>query len=93
MGTNSALWHEGYITALRDFDIHPSDEDLSFRMSRNPHADPIARRELTDNERHEIRASLRYHFDDCASDELEEQATIIDVVVERILARRPARSA
>lgn len=87
-----AAWNEGYVTALNDFGIRVTNEDIETRISRNPHTDLIARRTLTDYECHEIRNALGYHFEDCPGD-WDTQTEIVTTIVRRILARRPDRTA
>lgn len=90
-----AIWDEGYVTCLWDFGIQRTTEQ-AIKASENPHGSRIARRELTDYERFEIRNALGYHFgyQNCDRvDELEETAQILEVLVLRILSRRPERGA
>jgi len=91
-------WHEGYMTALIDFEVAVTDEGIS-RSTKNPHScRPLDRDDLTAYEKHEIRNALGYHFDpfgppaDCR-DDYDLQAEILETIVLRILARRPARGA
>lgn len=89
---DGAVWHDGYCTALKDFGIRVTEDDIENRISKNPHGDRIGRRRLTEYERREIRTALGYHFDDCPVD-FDLQAEIVTTVVERILSRRPERAA
>lgn len=100
IGPLAAAWHEGYVTCLWDFHIQPTTEQMVL-SSTNPHADRSARRILTEYERFEIRNALGYHFGHKdlpghgCGDEVgrDETAEILEVIVERILARRPERGA
>lgn len=95
VGPLSAAWHEGYVTCLWDFHIQPTTEQMVLSTG-NPHADRSARRVLTDYERFEIRNALGYHFGHLGCDDdaaREDMAVILDVIVERILSRRPERGA
>jgi hypothetical protein len=89
----ASAWSEGYSTALRDFGIQVTDDDIENRISPNPYGSRIARRNLSEHEKTEIRHALGFHFEDCITAEFEDQATILELVVERILSRRPERSA
>lgn len=89
MVREAAIWHEGYVTALHDFDVDITDAKIA-TATKNPH-EFTARTRLTDYERHELRNALSYHFEDCPG-EWDLQAEIVTVVVERILSRRPERA-
>lgn len=90
-GPLSAAWSEGYVTALVDFGITPTDETMA-KATPNPYGSRNGRRQLSDYERHEIRHALGYHFEDCPGD-WDTQAEILQTITERILSRRPERSA
>jgi hypothetical protein len=89
MAREAAAWHEGYATALHDFDIRVTDEQIP-NLSRNPHGGHLDT-SLTEYERAEIRQALSYHFEDCPG-EWDLQAEIVSTIVERILSRRPGRA-
>lgn len=90
--TIGGAWHEGYATALHDFDIRVTDQDITERVTHNPHGSRLGAQRLSEYERHEIRNALSYHFEDCPGD-WDLQAQILETIVERILSRRPERTA
>lgn len=90
MAREAAAWHEGYSTALHDFDIRVTSDQIP-KLSRNPHGDGVDE-SLTEYERAEIRQALGFHFEDCPG-EWDPQAEIVTIIVERILSRRPGRGA
>lgn len=92
MGSQAGAWEEGYHTALHDFGIQVTEKDITERVSKNPHARREGRTRLSEFERFEIRHALGYHFNDCLTPEFEDQAMIIETIVERILTRRPERA-
>lgn len=92
MTCEATIWAEGYHTALHDFGIRPTGKQIE-GLTRNPYTSPHrARTQLNDFERNEIRNALGYHFEDCPA-EAADQLLIVETIVERILARRPARGA
>ena len=89
MAGESAAWHEGYVTALRDFDCTVTDEKMA-AATKNPYGNKGHAGRLSEYERFEIRHALGYHFEDCPG-EWDLQTEILEVIVERILSRRPER--
>lgn len=90
-GPLAAAWSEGYVTAMRDFSVKPTDDMMAW-ATPNPYGSRNGRRQLSDYERHEIRHALGYHFEDCPGD-WDTQTEILETIAERILSRRPERNA
>ena len=94
-GSLTAAWDEGYWACLWDFGIQRTTEE-AIKASQNPHGTRWGRRNLTECEKFEIRNALGYHFGKFGCDDpeaLEETASILEVTILRMLARRPERGA
>lgn len=89
MTREAAAWHEGYISALMDFDVTTTDEQIE-RATKNPYATTEQKRRLSAHEIFEIRNALRFTLEN-DSEEWSLQSEIMCVIVERILSRRPER--